>query len=54
VARVVVQGHVVRRTAPGPGSQDFNDADQNRKYRCAMGKTSAGSQVRSTPSARTS
>ena len=29
-------------------------ADQNRKYRCAIGRTSAGSQVSSSPSARTS
>lgn len=28
--------------------------DQNRKYRCAIGKTSAGSQVSNSPSARTS
>ena len=27
---------------------------QNRKYRCAMGKTSAGSHVSNSPSARTS
>jgi hypothetical protein len=27
---------------------------QNRKYRCAIGRTRAGSQVRSSPSARTS
>jgi len=27
---------------------------QNKKYRCAIGSTVAGSQVRSTPSARTS
>jgi len=27
---------------------------QNRKYRCAIGRTSAGGQVRSSPSARTS
>ena len=29
-------------------------ADQNKKYRCASGSTVAGSQVRSSPSARTS
>jgi hypothetical protein len=29
-------------------------ARQNRKYRCAIGSTEAGSQVRSSPSARTS
>lgn len=29
-------------------------AHQNRKYRCAIGSTSAGSQVKSSPSARTS
>jgi hypothetical protein len=33
-------------------SQSF--ATQNRKYRCAIGSTVAGSQVSSTPSARTS
>jgi hypothetical protein len=27
---------------------------QNRKYRCAIGNTSAGAQVSSSPSARTS
>jgi hypothetical protein len=27
---------------------------QNRKYRCAIGSTSAGAQVNSSPSARTS
>jgi hypothetical protein len=29
-------------------------ADQNKKYRCAIGSTSAGAQVSSSPSARTS
>ena len=29
-------------------------ARQNRKYRCAIGSTSAGAQVSSSPSARTS
>ena len=28
-------------------------SDQNKKYRCAIGKTLAGSQVRCTPSAFT-
>jgi hypothetical protein len=30
------------------------EIDQNRKYLCAIGSTVAGSQVSSTPSARTS
>jgi hypothetical protein len=29
-------------------------ANQNRKYRCAIGSTSAGAQVSNSPSARTS
>jgi len=29
-------------------------ADQNKKYRCAIGSTSAGAQVSNSPSARTS
>ncbi|GLK57783.1 hypothetical protein GCM10008170_38030 [Methylopila capsulata] len=34
--------------------RDAEQPPQNRKYRCAMGRTSAGSHVRSSPSARTS
>ena len=54
VARIVVERRLVGRALPGSGVQDFDDADQNRKYRCAIGNTSAGSQVKSCPSARTS
>ena len=39
---------------PIPGLQDCFRAYQNRKYRCAIGRIVAGSQVSSTPSARTS
>ncbi len=42
----------VREEAPGKVS--CGAAGQYMKYRCAMGSTSAGSQVRSSPSARTS
>lgn len=54
MARIVVEGRLVRRALPGARVKDFYDADQNRKYLCAMGKTSAGSQVSNSPSARTS
>ncbi|MBF5094629.1 hypothetical protein F1643_09245 [Azospirillum sp. INR13] len=37
--------------SPGAGEGAYH---QNRKYRCAIGRTSAGSQVSSCPSARTS
>jgi hypothetical protein len=44
--------HLVRRmdcrVKPG------NDPDQNKKYLCAIGSTSAGAQVNSSPSALTS
>lgn len=39
-----------RRCIPLVGRADL----QNKKYRCAIGRTSAGGQVRSSPSARTS
>ena len=42
------------RRVPGAGRQDMIGTHQNRKYRCAIGNTVAGSQVSSTPSARTS
>ncbi len=54
VTRVVVEGGVIRRVPPRARGQDVDDALQNRKYLCAMGNTSAGAQVRSSPSARTS
>ena len=41
---------VARRSANEPIAVERN---QNRKYRCAIGSTDAGSQVSSTPSART-
>jgi len=36
------------------GRANVCDGDQNRKYRCAIGRTSAGSHVSNSPSARTS
>jgi hypothetical protein len=47
---------------PSPGLKDVDarhkaghdGVGQNKKYRCAIGSTSAGSQVRSSPSAVTS
>ena len=39
---------------PAASGQDTIAAHQNRKYRCAIGNTVAGSHVRRTPSARTS
>ena len=56
-AAVVVDQHLIdlSRRIPGAGRQDrARTAHQNRKYRCAIGRTVAGSQVSSTPSARTS
>jgi len=44
---------------PRPDSQitrrpsDTKNQNQNKKYRCAIGNTTAGSQVNKTPSART-
>ncbi len=53
-----IQHHTVDRVCGVPGSR-FQylvraQAHQNRKYRCAIGSTSAGSQVSSSPFARTS
>ena len=48
------------RRVPGTGGSDFRRTLhwtqylQNKKYRCAIGSTSAGAQVSSSPSARTS
>jgi len=44
---------IVRRPSAEPASNDEH-AIQNRKYRCAIGSTLAGSQTSSSPSARTS
>jgi len=38
----------------GDGDGKMHRHHQNKKYRCAIGSTVAGSQVSSTPSARTS
>ena len=44
-----------RRAFRGQGRRAWQQLrGQNRKYRCAIGSTAAGSQVSSTPSARTS
>ena len=42
------------RCRPTTRRQDLADGDQNRKYRCAIGRIVAGSHVSSTPSALTS
>jgi hypothetical protein len=44
---------VTIRDPPAPSIHSMS-ATQNKKYRCAIGNTVAGSQVRITPSARTS
>ena len=56
MAVVMVENHRVGGGAgPMAGGQDLRGADhQNRKYRCAIGSTSAGAQVSNSPSARTS
>ena len=56
MAAVEVDQNVIDlpRCVPGAGGKDVVRAHQNRKYRCAIGSTVAGSQVNSTPSARTS
>ena len=48
-----------RRAVPGASGSDsdarrIGSHPQNKKYRCAIGSTSAGAQVKSSPSARTS
>ena len=68
IALVGVEHHLVNGTvhAPRAGAQDLRRPlhgaytlqdlgfHQNRKYRCAIGSTSAGAQVKSSPSAFTS
>ena len=56
VASVVVDQDTMggRRGIPGADRQYFMTPHQKRKYRCAIGRIVAGSQVSSTPSARTS
>ena len=54
MAAIEVDQHLIGRIRPGARRQNGGCADQNRKYRCAIGSTVAGSQVSSTPSARTS
>src|SRR5262249_35103992 len=52
MSRGVIEGHAVRglpTPIEGHGAQH-----QNRKYRCASGKTVAGAQVSNSPFARTS
>ena len=53
---VEIQRHPVDRAAgvPLPRAPYLGGAHQNRKYRCAIGSSAAGSQVSNTPSARTS
>ena len=55
-AVIVVDQHAIDLLAavPASGGEDLRGFDQNRKYRCAIGRMVAGSQVSSTPSARTS
>jgi len=56
VASVVVDQDTMggRRGIPGADRQYLSTPHQKRKYRCAIGSSMAGSQVSSTPSARTS
>lgn len=57
MARVEVQGHRAFRVGDRPmpvRAVNFEPKHQNKKYRWAMDSTSAGSQVKSRPSARTS
>ena len=42
------------RCVPGASGKNLSAEHQKRKYRCAIGNILAGSQVSSTPSARTS
>ncbi len=55
-AMIVVDQHEIDLLAgiPASGGQDLRGVHQNRKYRCAIGRMVAGSQVSRTPSARTS
>ena len=52
--RATAVKHVGEWPGAGFGARRDLDHAQNRKYRCAIGSTVAGSQVSSTPSARTS
>jgi len=53
ICRVVGHTALLQRAVP-QDKRIRSFATQNRKYRCAIGNTVAGSQVSSTPSARTS
>ena len=54
--KIEIDQHAIdlRYRVPTARRQNAIGAHQNRKYRCAIGSTVAGSQVSNTPSARTS